>query len=65
MTEADMQKEIARAVRLFARQLERANEDRQRELRAQLREERGVYYVRSYTVRASFRKLPKRRGRAR
>lgn len=63
MTEAQLRANIARAVRAFERRIERASAEDQRALRAELREERGVYYVRSYTVRASFRRLPKRGAR--
>lgn len=45
----------------FMRRLRGLSEAAQKELRKELRDEQHVYYVKTYTVHAHFRKVPKRR----
>lgn len=56
-----MQATIRREVKAFARMLSTASKEQERAMRARIREERGMYFRKEYTVPAMFCKLPKRR----
>lgn len=63
MKKKELAAAIRRQVRAFERRIERMSKEQSNELRAHLREEKGVYFRRAYSVPAAFCKLPKRRRR--